>query len=90
MNFRRFGGASVLFDLDHRGGDFFSSNVKDQKRSSGLVTQLHTKYVGRLLTHSGPENLKKSRSKKLMKSNNSISRKKLHFLQFQKWTNINF
>ena len=44
--------------------------------------------------HSGPENLKKSRPKILVKSNNSISRKKFltkfHFLQFQKWPKINF
>ena len=45
--------------------------------------------------HSGPENLKKSRPKKLMKSNKSISRKKIfeHFPQklkfyFQKLENI--
>ena len=45
--------------------------------------------------HSGPENLKESRPKKLVKSNKSISRKKIfltkiHFLQFQKWPKINF
>ena len=42
----------------------------------------------------GPENLKKSRPKKLVKSNKSISRNfiltKFHFLQFQKWPKINF
>ena len=44
--------------------------------------------------HSGPENLKKSRPKKLVKSNKSISRKnflaKFHFLQLQKWPKIIF
>ena len=39
--------------------------------------------------HCGPENLKKSRTKKRVKSNKSISQKffltKFHFLQFQKW-----
>ena len=41
----------------------------------------------------GPENLKKYRPEKLVKSNKSISRKfltKFHFLQFQKWPKINF
>ena len=46
------------------------------------------------MLHYGPENLKKSRLKKLVKSMKSISRKiflsKFHFLQFQKWANINF
>ena len=45
-------------------------------------------------THSGPENLKKSRPKKLVKSNKSISEKiflaKFHFLRFQKWPKIYF
>ena len=41
------------------------------------------------VTHSGPEILQKSRTKKLVKSNTSISRKnfiltKIPFLQFQK------
>ena len=44
--------------------------------------------------HSGPENLKKSRPKKLFKWNKSISRNfflaKIHFLPFQKWPKINF
>ena len=45
--------------------------------------------------HNRPENKKKSRPKKLMKSNNSISPKKIFltkflFLQFQKWPKINF
>ena len=44
--------------------------------------------------HSGPENLKKSRPKKFVKSNRSISwiifLTKFHFLQFQKWPKINF
>ena len=45
--------------------------------------------------HIGPENLKKSRPKKLVKSNKSISRKFYFdqipfFLQFQKWPKINF
>ena len=42
--------------------------------------------------HCGSENLKKSRPKKLMKSNKSISRlflTKIHFLPFQKWPKIN-
>ena len=47
-----------------------------------------------LKAHSGTEKLKKSRPKKLMKSNKSISRNifftKFHFLQYQKWPNINF
>ena len=47
-----------------------------------------------LFFYSRPENLKKSRPKKLVKSNNSILRKniltKIHFLQFQKWPKINF
>ena len=46
------------------------------------------------MNHSGPENLKKSRPKKLVKSHKSISRKnflaKFHFFQFQKWPKINF
>ena len=47
------------------------------------------------VTHSGPEILQKSRTKKLVKSNTSISRKKIfltkfHFLPFQKWPKINF
>ena len=42
-----------------------------------------------------PENLKKSRPKKLVKSNKSISgiffhQIKIHYLQFQKWPEINF
>ena len=44
--------------------------------------------------HSGPEYLKKSRPKKLVKSNKSISwhfiLAKFHFLKFQKWPKINF
>ena len=45
--------------------------------------------------HGGPENLKKSSPKKLVKSNKSISQKKFFdqnpfFLQFQKWSKINF
>ena len=47
-----------------------------------------------LKMHSVPENLKKSRSKKLVKTNKSTSRKnfltKIHFLRFQKWPKINF
>ena len=47
-----------------------------------------------LESHSGPEYLKKSRPKNLVKSNKSISRNfiltKFHFLQFQKWPKINF
>ena len=47
-----------------------------------------------ILDHNGAENFKKSRPKKLVKSNKSISRKnslnKFHFLQFQKWPKINF
>ena len=47
-----------------------------------------------LKAHSGTEKLKKSRPKKLMKSNKSISRNifltKFHFLPFQKWPKINF
>ena len=43
---------------------------------------------------SASENLRKSRPKKLMKSNKSFSQKffltKIHFLQFQKWPKINF
>ena len=44
-------------------------------------------FVYNFSAHSGPENFKKSRPKKLMKSNKSISQKKLakfHFLQFRK------
>ena len=68
-----------------------------------LITILYTKifrrkidfrYFSRHASHSGPENLKKSRPKKLVKSNKSISRKffliKFHFLQFQTWPKINF
>ena len=55
-----------------------------------LIMQIHCF----LIPHSEPENLKKSRPKKLVKSNKSISRKifltKFHFLQFQKWPKINF
>ena len=44
--------------------------------------------------HSRPENLKKSRPKKLVKSNKSISQKnfltKIHFFPFQKWPKFNF
>ena len=44
--------------------------------------------------HCGPEKLKKSLPKKIMKSNKSILPKifltKFHFLQFQKWPKINF
>ena len=46
-----------------------------------------------ILLASWPENLKKSRSKKLVNRNKSISRfflAKFHFLQFQKWTKMNF
>ena len=47
-----------------------------------------------LQIHSGPENLKKIQAKKLVESNESISRiifsSKFHFLQFQKWPKINF
>ena len=46
-----------------------------------------------ILNHNEPE-IKMSRSKKLVKSNKSISRKKIlakfHFLLFQKWPKINF
>ena len=46
------------------------------------------------LLNSRPENLKKSRPKRVVKSNKSISRKffltKFHILQFQKWPKINF
>ena len=38
--------------------------------------------------HGGPENFKKSRPKKLVKSNKSISGR--IFLQFQKWPKINY
>ena len=42
----------------------------------------------KVIFHSGPENLKKSSPKKLVKSNKSISQKiflaKFHFLPFQK------
>ena len=44
--------------------------------------------------HSGPDNLKKSRPKKFVKSNKSISRiffwSNSIFLQFQKWAKTNF
>ena len=44
-------------------------------------------------SYSGPENLNKSKPKKLVKSNKSISQfflTKFHFLPFQKWQTINF
>ena len=47
----------------------------------------------RLIHSSGPETFKKSKPKKLVKSNKSISRiflTKFYFLQFQKWPKINF
>ena len=47
-----------------------------------------------ILYHRGPENLKTSRPKHLVKWNKSISRTifltKFHFLQFHKWPKINF
>ena len=50
--------------------------------------------TGSKVIHSRPENLKKPRPKKLVKSNKSISGKKIspkiHFLQFQKWPKIIF
>ena len=46
------------------------------------------------LPHSGQENLKQSRPKKLVTLNKSISRiflwSKYHFLHFQKWSKINY
>ena len=42
-----------------------------------------------LWLHSGPENLKKSRPKKLVKSNKTFLTK-FHFLLFQKWPIIHF
>ena len=49
---------------------------------------------GKAISHSRPENLKKSRPKKLVKSNKSTPLKnfldQIPFLQFQKWPKINF
>ena len=47
------------------------------KYESDLAVCCNSKSVPQLLKHSGPENLKKSRPKKLVKSNKSISRKKI-------------
>ena len=69
--------------------------------ASWFVNHDYTKYVSKnrnqeltLMIHSGPENLKKSRPKKLVKSNKinftKIFLTKFHFLPFLKWPKINF
>ena len=59
-----------------------------------IFLKSHEKMVFYQEPHSEREILKKSRPKKKVKLNKSISRKnfltKIHFLQFQKWPKINF
>ena len=55
---------------------------------------LKNKIIGIWELHNGPENLKKSRPKKLVNSTETTSQKiyltKIHFLQFQKWLKNQF
>ena len=70
----------------------FVIHLLDKSRLMKLSTL--TLFTFLFTFHSGPENLKKSRPKKLVKSRKSILRNvfmtKIHFLQFQNWPNITF
>ena len=60
---------------------------------TNTIKLLHTMIAW--FIHNGPENLKKSRPKKLVKSNKNqfhdiFFLTKFHFLLFQKWPKINF
>ena len=80
-----------------RGGGVLGRPNGPGGETGGLVGKLDRKKDNSktvISKHSGTENLKKARPKKLVKSTKSISRKffltKIHFLQFQKGPKINF
>ena len=82
--------SSLIFQATDR--HFWNSS--SGANSHFLQRKISNNYFIHWILHSVPENLKKSRPKKLVKSNKSISRNfiltKFHFLQFQKWPKINF
>ena len=82
----------IFANFSVTGGKWIVSGSED---NMVYIWNLQTKtWVDHEWKHSGPEYLKKSKPKKLVKSNKSISQQffltKFHFLQFQKWPKNNF